>query len=175
MDQIEKIIQYEEQVDTFWNTQIDKERCDKVILDLNEFFIPELADLIEQYTKSLPVQRRDGDIIRHGYLNSNGMRDGLWISYYNPPGFICKYSEGHYHDGIKTGLWTRYHFVVSVNQIAASQGFYLEGNKQGKWTYYRKNGSRRYEGEYCDDKRHGIWIHFDPTGLNIISTKMFNR
>ena len=45
-----------------------------------------------------------------------------------------------------------------------NEGEYLDDKKHGLWTTYYANGSKRTEGHYNRGKKEGVWIQYWPSG-----------
>jgi len=74
---MEKIEEYKGQVDQSWEDQINFLKG-----ALNEFFIPDLADLIMNYDQYRPIEEERFGLFSYGYVNPDNQKEGLWISYY---------------------------------------------------------------------------------------------
>ena len=128
---MERIEEYKRQVDASWNDQINFLKN-----TLNEFFIPDLADLVEKYTRYIPVEREEFRTLSYGYVDLDDQKEGLWIGYYSNG---TKMSEGHYHKGQEEGLWIYYH----RNGTKEAEGHYHQGLQEGLWIDYNKDGTEK--------------------------------
>src|SRR5579862_6287267 len=133
---MERIEEYKRQVDASWEDQI-------LFLKnaLNEFFIPDLADLVEKYTRYIPVEREEFRTLSYGYVDLDDQKEGLWI-FYNYNG--TKRYEGHYYQDQKEGLWIYYH----DNGTKDIEAHYYQNRLEGLWINYYNNGTIMSEGHH---------------------------
>ena|SRR5579862_1848317 len=104
MDRIEE---YKRQVDASWEDQINFLKN-----ALNEFFIPDLVDLIIKYDQYRPVEEEKFGLRSYGYVNPNDQKEGLWISYYENGN---KFAEGQYHEDRQESPWIFYNHDGTEN------------------------------------------------------------
>src|SRR5579862_9961845 len=114
---MERVEEYKRHVDQSWEVRINFLKN-----ALNEFFIPDLADLVEKYAQYIPVEREEFGVFSYGYVDFDNQKEGLWISYYKNGN---KQSEGHYHQGQREGLWIYYY----KNGNKESEGHYYQGKQ----------------------------------------------
>jgi antitoxin component YwqK of YwqJK toxin-antitoxin module len=89
----------------------------------------------------------------NGNLNPNGLRDGVWIEYYDEGNILRK---SNYKNGLKDGEEVTYHKNGKINSIAT----YYTGFLHGKWTKWHQNGDLDEQGEYMGGKAEGHWIYY---------------
>ena len=94
-------------------------------------------------------------------------------------------AEGHYTNGVQTGVWTYYDGagkvlgqgtydkgkMVSGMEVAyhdngqkASEGYWVSGLRDGHWVHYYRSGRKEMEGSYLYGKKSGLWKTYDPSG-----------
>ena len=87
----------------------------------------------------------------------NGLREGLWISYYTTGELD---SKGNYKNGKRTGLWVLYH----RNGQLWYKGKYKNGEYEGSWLSYYNDGQVMQKGEFHSNKREGLWVTYHGNG-----------
>ena len=83
----------------------------------------------------------NGAVKMRGKLNDNGMRHGLWISFYDNG---IKWSEAYYIDGVLDGHSITFFPNGKVRYI----GEYKNGDKTGTWKFYDEAGELVKEENY---------------------------
>jgi len=89
------------------------------------------------------IKITDEGIVKHG-------------DYYRLENLMYIYSiaeKGSYYDNCKDGLWEHFH----INGNLRSSELYHKGKKHGKFVVYFDNKEIYQEGEYVNDKLHGIY------------------
>src|SRR5579872_5202145 len=119
-----RIKEYKRQVEIYWENQIAFLKN-----ALNEFFIPDLSDLVLKYDQYRPIEEENFGRLNYGYIDLDDQKEGLWIGYYSNG---TKMSEGHYHKGQEEGLWIYYH----RNGTKEAEGHYHQDLQEGLWIYY---------------------------------------
>lgn len=87
------------------------------------------------------VKYPNGNIETEGWNNSEGLRDGIWYSYYENG---IKWSETSYKDGIKEG----HSIVFYPNGKVRYLGDYSSDKKIGHWVFYLESGEIDVEKDY---------------------------
>ena len=83
----------------------------------------------------------NGNIKMEGNLNDDGLRQGLWIAYYENG---TKWSESYYVDGIRDGHSLSFFPNGRVRYV----GEYKNDIKVGTWKFYNEDGSLATEETY---------------------------
>jgi antitoxin component YwqK of YwqJK toxin-antitoxin module len=82
--------------------------------------------------------------------NSDGKKDGLWVTYYNGENKLVQ-SREHYKDGIETGVCKHY---------------YSNGNIRLKWRYYKNLVKAKYYFENGNLEQKG-WSRIEWTAADV--------
>ena len=124
---------------------------------MNEFFIPDLADLVEKYARHRPIEEEKYVTFSYGYVDLNDQKEGLWISYFSNGN---KKSEEHYHQGQLEGLSILYNPFGTKS----SEGYYHESKQEGLLIFYFLDGTKQLEGRNHQNQREGLWIFYNEDG-----------
>lgn len=83
----------------------------------------------------------NGKVQTEGWNNAEGLRDGIWYSYYENG---VKWSESSYKNGVKDG----YSIVFFHNGKVRYMGDYKNDEKTGHWVFYNEDGDIETEKDY---------------------------
>ncbi len=93
----------------------------------------------------------------------NGMREGLWIHYYEDGQLNQK---GEYKNGEKEGLWV----IHNANGRIKLKGNFLKGVKDGFW--FEEDFLGYGTGDYKNGNREGLWIFFYDYEKQVLRKKV---
>ena len=105
--------------------------------------------------------------VADGIINQEGIKEGIWINYYNS-GEIK--SKGNYTNGLKTGRWEFYFKDGKIEQA----GNYRNGRPDGIWKWYYENGNLLREEEFYNGREDGLYVEYDKIGLEIVRGEYFD-
>ena len=100
---------------------------------------------------------RDTNDVIIEYEVKNGMKDGIFATYYLN-GEVEK--KGLIKNNLNQGEWTYYY----QNGILESKGSYLNDHPDGVWTFYFSTGKKREQGSFIKGKRNGEWTMYNEEG-----------
>ena len=83
----------------------------------------------------------NGNIKTEGWNNEDGLRDGIWYSYYENG---VKWGETAYKNGLKEG----HSIVLYSNGKVRYMGDYSNDKKVGHWVFYLESGEIDVEEDY---------------------------
>lgn len=116
------------------------------------------------------MYKLNGEIIEHGYYNSQGKKDGEWL-YYRTESYLNNliekkiYKNGEvlsfykYIDGKQIEV-----AIIIENKTIKYNQFNSNGKPDGLWTTFYDNPRKdlKDKGTYIDGKKDGEWIYYDP-------------
>ena len=146
-----RVSEYKREVDEYWKKEYE-------VLDFlsQNFLLPELSKLIKDYYQHQSVE----DVSSYGYINTNGTKEGLWISWRRHSG--SKITTGKYYNNLKEGHWTSH----SAGGILIRDCRYSQGLLDGpEICYYEISGKKHIETEWTQGKKNGIEIKWDREGF----------
>jgi antitoxin component YwqK of YwqJK toxin-antitoxin module len=86
-----------------------------------------------------------------GYVDDNGLRQGL---------FKSKDRIGGFKNNLKHGYWESYH----PNGKLRAKGNYENNKMVGEWVAYYSNGKPDFRGSYENGDPHGYWEEYYSNG-----------
>jgi antitoxin component YwqK of YwqJK toxin-antitoxin module len=132
-------------------------------------YIDEIYGIINSWDSKGKQTVKDGQGIYQSYFTNkesifetgkieNGLREGLWKTYYESTGTI--YLENNYSKGKLTGI--QKYFFESGNLY--SSGEMINGMKEGEWNWYYENGNISSTVDFVNDKKEGKQTMWSETG-----------
>lgn len=99
--------------------------------------------------------------------DDNGKKHGLWIKKDRRDDLVYK---GYFEHGQPVDTFTYFYSKDKVKALV----IHREGSKSAFTTLYFKNGNKKAEGKYLNQKRDSIWRFYDKSG-DMVSMKGYEK